>query len=143
MQQLKQLHEQDLNLWLEQIAIAIKNRDFNSMDWDGLLEEIEDVGASQKRTLDSYLQRLIEHILKLKYWESEREYNQKGWRREVVNFRNRIKRILQKNPSLKNYFTQEYEDLYQDAIATMSQEFKIPHDSFVSLEMMLEKDYFG
>ncbi|HHP7229706.1 MAG TPA: DUF29 family protein [Xenococcaceae cyanobacterium] len=36
MQQLKQLHEQDLNLWLEQIAIAIKNRDFNSMDWDGL-----------------------------------------------------------------------------------------------------------
>ncbi len=143
MQQLKQLHEQDLNLWLEQIAIAIKNRDFNNMDWDGLLEEIEDMGASQKRALDSYLQRLIEHILKLKYWESDPEYNYKGWKREVVNFRNRIKRILKKNPSLKNYITQEYEDIYQDAIATMSQEFNIPDASFVTLETIMKEDYFG
>ena len=74
------------------------------MDWDCLLEEIEDMGASPKRALDSYLQRLIEHILKLKYWEPEQEYNYKGWRREVVNFRNRIKRILKKNSVSKTTF---------------------------------------
>ncbi len=115
MQELKQLHEQDLNLWLEQIAIAIKNRDFNNMDWDGLLEEIEDMGASQKRALDSYLQRLIEHILKLKYWESEQEYNYKGWRREVVNFRYQIKQILKESPSLKAYLAKMQDLCYQKA----------------------------
>ena len=40
------------------------------MDWDGLLEEIEDMTASQKRALRSYTKRLIEHILKLKYWRA-------------------------------------------------------------------------
>ncbi len=40
------------------MAIAIKNRDVSKMDWDNLLEEIEDMGASQKRALRSYLNRL-------------------------------------------------------------------------------------
>ena len=65
---IKKLHDRDFNLWIKQMAIAIKNRDIENMDWDGLLEEIEDMGASQKRALDSYLQRLIEHIFQLRYW---------------------------------------------------------------------------
>ncbi|MBW4534916.1 MAG: DUF29 domain-containing protein [Pleurocapsa minor HA4230-MV1] len=59
---MNQLYKQDFNLWLKEIAIAIKNRDVSNMDWDNLLEEIEDIGASQKRALRSYLNRLIEHI---------------------------------------------------------------------------------
>lgn len=70
---LKQLHEKDFNLWVEGIKEAIQNRDFENMDWDNLLDEIDDMGKSEKRSLDSYMQRLIEHILKLKYWETERE----------------------------------------------------------------------
>lgn len=40
-----------------------------------LIEEIEDMGALKKRSLKSYLEKLIEHLLKLKYWESEYEQN--------------------------------------------------------------------
>ncbi len=50
--------------------------------------------------------------------------------REVTNFRNRLKRILKKNPSLNNYLKAEYWHIYQDAIATMSFDFDIPQDSF-------------
>ena len=100
---IKQLYDRDFNLWIEETISKIKNKDVNNMDWDNLLEEIEDMGASIKRSLDSYMQRLIEHILKLKYWHSERKRNERGWRSEVVNFRNRINRILKNNPSLKNY----------------------------------------
>lgn len=135
------LHDRYFNLWLEQTAIAIRNRDLSNMDCDNLLDEIEDMGASQKRALDSYLQRLIEQILKLHYWYVDR--NKKGSLREVINFRNRINRILKKNPSLKNYIAQEYEDIWQDAIAVMGVEFEIPETSFVSLEKIMQNDYFG
>ena len=37
------LRDRDFNLWLEQMAIAIKNRDTKNMDWEGLLEEIKDM----------------------------------------------------------------------------------------------------
>ena len=67
MANLKQLHDRDFNLWIEKTKEAIQNRDFANMDWDNLLDEIDDMGKSEKRALDSYMQRLIEHILKLKY----------------------------------------------------------------------------
>jgi hypothetical protein len=143
MENLQQLYEQDFNLWLEQIAIAIKHKDVEAMDWDNLLEEIEDMGASQKRALDSYLQRLIEHILKLKYWESEVERCRIGWKQEVTNFRNRINRILKKNPSLRNYLASEYQDIYQDAIKVMKFQFVIPEDSLIELDRLMDENYFG
>ncbi|MGL6344674.1 MAG: DUF29 domain-containing protein [Waterburya sp.] len=140
---LNKLHDQDFNLWVERTKEAIQNRDFENMDWDNLLDEIDDMGKSEKRSLDSYTQRLIEHILKLKYWNDEVERCRKGWQQEVVNFRNRIKRILKKNPSLNNYLKSEYYDLYQDAIATMMFDFEIPPDSFVEVEQILQDGYFG
>ncbi len=141
--ELKQLHNQDLNLWLEQVATSIKNRDFENMDWDGLLEEIEDMGASEKRALRSYTRRLIDHILKLRYWNSEKDYNQKHWEREVVNFRYEIRQILKESPSLKNYLQQNYQDWYVNSVKAMQREFVIPNDNFVPSEIIMSEDYFG
>ena len=140
---LKQLHESDFNLWIEQTKEAIQNRDFENIDWDNLLDEIDDMGKSEKQALDSYMQRLIEHVLKLKYWHAERERCGNGWMREVTNFRNRIKRILKKNPSLNHYLKTEYPDIYQDAISTMSFDFDIPKGNFVEVEQIMKSNYFG
>ena len=141
--QLKQLYHQDLNLWRQKIITAIQNRKLENMDWDNLIEEINDMGASEKRALRSYTKRLIEHILKLKYWESEREYNQRAWKKEVVNFREEIKSILQESPSLNSYLQQNYLDWYQKSVKAMRQEFIIPDDNFVNLEIIMTDDYFG
>ncbi len=141
--ELKELHSQDFNLWLETIAASIRSRDFEHMDWDGLLEEIEDMGASEKRALRSYTRRLIDHILKLKYWNSEKDYNQKHWEKEVVNFRYEIAQILKESPSLKNYLQQNYQDWYVNSVKAMQREFTIPDDNFVSSETIMNEDYFG
>lgn len=142
MANLRELHESDFNLWVEEIKTKIQRRDIDDMDWDNLLDEIEDMRASQKRALDSYLQRLIEHVLKLKYWEAERDRCRQSWMVEVSNFRSRINRILKKNPSLKNYVANEYDDIYQDAIAAMKFQFHLPDDCLISLEAIMTKDFF-
>ena len=143
MSELQKLYNQDLNLWREQTAIAIKNRDYHNMDWDNLLEEIIDIWASERRALKSYTKRLIDHILKLKYWNSEQEYNQKGWRKEVVSCREEIKEILEESPSLKNYLSENYRIWYHKSVKAMRQEFSIPDDSFISLETIMHDSYFG
>ena len=137
------LYDHDFNLWVEEMAIALKNRDIKAMDWNNLLEEIEDMGKSEKRSLESYLERLIEHILKLKYWETEKERNYKHWKVEVVNFRNRIFRLLDRSPSLKNYMQNIYLKIFNDAVSAQKIEFTIPQDNFIELQQILKKDYFG
>ena len=141
--QLKQLYHQDLNLWRQEIVAAIQDRKLENMDWDNLIEEINDMGASEKRALRSYTKRLIEHILKLQYWKSEREYNQRSWKKEVVNFREEIKNILKESPSLNSYLQQNYLDWYQKSVKAMREEFTIPDDNLVDLKIIMTDDYFG
>jgi hypothetical protein len=47
---IKELHDRDFNLWVEETKKAIQNRDFENMDWDNLLDEIDDMGKSEKRS---------------------------------------------------------------------------------------------
>ena len=141
--QIKELYHQDLNLWRQEVVNAIQNQQLENMDWDNLIDEINDMTASERRALRSYTKRLIEHILKLKYWHNEKEYNQRGWEKEVVNFREEIKSILEESPSLNNYLEQNYQDWYAKSVKAMRREFSIPGDNFVELEITMTDDYFG
>ena len=141
--QLKQLYHKDLNLWRQEIINAIQNQQLENMDWDNLVEEINDMGASERRALRSYTKRLIEHILKLQYWENEREYNRRGWEKEVVNFREEVKSILEESPSLNSYLEQNYFDWYAKSVKAMKREFSIPDNNLVDLNLIMTDDYFG
>jgi hypothetical protein len=138
-----QLYEEDFNLWVEETKKAIKNRDFENMDWDNLLEEIDDMSKSEKRSLESYLELLIAHLLKIQYWESEKERNYRHWKVEVINFRSRIARLLKRNPSFNKYMQEIYPDIFQDVVKSWKVEFEIPPNSFIDLESILSDDYFG
>ncbi|MEL6931115.1 MAG: DUF29 domain-containing protein [Cyanobacteria bacterium J06600_6] len=141
--QLNELYQQDLNLWRQEIVDAIQNRHLENMDWDNLIDEINDMTASERRALRSYTKRLVEHILKLKYWNNEREYNRRGWEKEVVNFREEIKSILSDSPSLNNYLQENYLDWYAKSVKAMKREFHIPSDNLVDLEIIMTDEYFG
>ena len=65
-------YEEDYYLWTQTMVEKLRNKDYQDVDWDNLIEEIEDMGKSQKRAIESLLLRLTEHLLKLKYWEAEK-----------------------------------------------------------------------
>lgn len=67
------LYDQDYYLWLRTTINQLRTSQFSSVDLDNLIEELEDMGSSQKRTVKSLLIPLFEHLLKLTYWNVERE----------------------------------------------------------------------
>jgi hypothetical protein len=109
------LYEQDYYLWIEETISLLENHQFSDLDLDNLIEEISDMGKSQRQSLKSYLTRLLEHLLKLVYWQSELEYNQRGWKNEIRNFRLQIKQIIEDSPSLKPYLSEIFLPCYQNA----------------------------
>jgi hypothetical protein len=142
---LKNLYEEDFNLWAEQMAIAIRERKIDDMDWENLLEEIEDMSASQKRALRSYYYRLVEHILKIRYWDTERERNQTKWRVEIINFRRSINDILEDSPSLKNYLQENHANWFNKVIDSYQKNilFSIEDSTVIPLEQMMDDSFFG
>ena len=140
---IKKLYERDFLAWTEEVSKSISNKDFADMDWENLIEEIEDMGKSEKRSLESYLERLIEHILKIKYWHNEHERNYRHWKAKIVNFRKRINRLLKRSTSLKNYLVNIYPEIFNDSVEVQKNIFDIPDDNFVELKTIMNQDYFG
>ena len=136
------LYNRDFNLWIQKTVSDLKNKDMDAIDWNNLIDEIEGMGKSDRRALQSYLERLIEHLLKLKYWDAERDRCERGWKIEILEFRSRIERILNDSPSLKNYLTEIYPKVHRLAVARMSIAFDLPDDAFISKSFALS-DTFG
>jgi Domain of unknown function DUF29 len=80
-------YSSDYYAWTKEQVDLLKERRFDRVDWVNLIEEIAELGNSRENALESYLERLLDHLLKLSYWESEKEYCTRVWRAEIRNFR--------------------------------------------------------
>jgi hypothetical protein len=98
---LKNLYELDDSQWLEETVKLLKNKQFQALDLENLIEELEDLGKEKKNAVASLLEQVIRHLLLLQYWTSESEYNAVHWQEEIYNFRIKLKRKLTAN--LRNY----------------------------------------
>jgi hypothetical protein len=141
------LYDTDYQLWLEQTVKQLRSHDFSHLDLENLTEELESLGRSEKHMISSYLRRLCEHLLKIKYWKSERETCLRGWRLEVRNFRLQIQEALEASPSLKSFLqdtsTKQYKNgrkLFLDASDLSAP--LIPEDPDFTLDQALDEDWF-
>jgi len=73
------LYDQDYYLWIRTTINQLRTGQFSAVDLENLLEELETIGRSEKRAIESLLTKLLVHLLKLKCWDSERERNQGHW----------------------------------------------------------------
>lgn len=139
------LYDQDYYLWLKTTINQLRTGQFSAVDLENLLEELETMGRSEKRAIESLLTNLLVHLLKLRCWDSERERNQGHWQGEVRTSRRQIKKSLKDSPSLKPYILEIFDECYQDARKEASDRSQLPIDTFPlipigSLEQILDEN---
>ncbi len=135
-------YETDYNQWLKETVKQLQERNFEQVDWDNLIAEIESMGKSDRRALMSLLTRLIEHLLKLAYWQEEKKRSGNHWAAAIVNFRAQIQHRLEDSPSLKTELAAMYDKVYPVAIKSVSQLFSLNSDAHISLEQTLDDNWF-
>jgi hypothetical protein len=136
------LYDNDYNQWTQETIQQIQNRDFENIDWDNLIEELEIMGKNDKRALISLLTRVLEHLLKLSYWESEKPRSGNHWAAEIVNFRAQIQGRLEDSPSLNSQLQTFYEKSHPVAIKSVSKLCSLPPDAKISLVQALDDNWF-
>lgn len=111
------LHDRDFYAWTqEQVRLLRRARDSGSnlaLDWEGLIEEIEGLAASEKRELTSNLARVLEHLGKLA-WSSAAD-PRRVWRLSVEEHRERVRVQLRDSPSLRRLLPTMLEDTWRFA----------------------------
>ncbi len=102
------LYENDYDLWIEKQKQILLSKDFDSLDIENLIEELDDMGDKSVSKLTSFLKVMITHLLKYEYqkvvlkspWVEDRVLHL--WRNSIIGPRSDIEDILEKNPNLKN-----------------------------------------
>jgi hypothetical protein len=141
--QVNSLYKQDYYLWIEQTIELLQEQKFNEVDISNLIEEIKDMGKSEKRAITCNLRILLMHLLKYQY-QSEKRSN--SWLFTIVEHRQRIQELLETSPSLKSYYDQVFAKSYQDARELAAAETGLSLDSFLenppfTAEDALKSDY--
>lgn len=110
-------HETDFYAWTQEQVQLLKTGQLNQIDYQNIAEEIEDMGRSEQRQLESRLEVLIMHLLK---WQFQPNLRSRSWQLTIKEQRLRLEKILQKNPSLQPNLAEAIEDVYP--LATLSAE---------------------
>lgn len=151
-----QLYDQDLQLWIEETISQLKHREFDSLDIQHLIEELVDLGKSEKNALKSNLKILLAHLLKLYVQFDAPETIKRSWYSSVIEHRQRVLDNLADTPSLQSFLGEGIAKAYGDGRKLAIKEGKLakfgvripkeneyPLNCPFSTEQILDEDFYG
>jgi Domain of unknown function DUF29 len=138
------LYETDFYAWTRQQARLLRERRWDDVDLENVAEEIETLGRSDKRQIESRLRVLMAHLLKWKYQPGLRS---PSWSGTITDERLRIEDMLKESPSLKRYPAKVFLRHYLGARLKASAQTGIAFDLFpeecpFTIEEVLDVDFF-
>ena len=133
----------DYHLWTQQTAKLLREHRWQDIDLENLLEEIEDLGKSERRAITSQLTRLLLHLIK---WQYQPQRRSDSWLDSIADARLQIELTLIDSPSLKVYPAEQLNKSYQRACRSAAKQTGLPLATFPEkcpylLEQILNEDW--
>ncbi len=111
------LYDRDWYAWTQDQAARLRawpeHLRPNGLDVEHLAEEVEDMGGSQRRAVQSHLRLIALHLLKLEF-HPEQSYRA-HWIGEIAAFRDTLSTELRDSPSLRARCPELYPDAWAKA----------------------------
>jgi Domain of unknown function DUF29 len=107
------LKDRDFYAWLRDQTASLRSEQFGLLDCKGIAEELEAMGASERRELKSRLIVLVAHLLKWRYAGEQRLLH--GWGKTIREQRRQLSDIIADSPSLKDQPELLLPAIYDDA----------------------------
>ncbi|NOT85380.1 MAG: DUF29 domain-containing protein [Methylococcaceae bacterium] len=121
------LHDRDFYAWTQQQIRLLKSGELVDVDFEHLIEEIEGMGAIERRELTNRLAVLMAHLLK---WQFQPSFRGRSWQLTIKEQRQQLQRHLRDNPSLQAKLSEFVADAYLDAILKAAKETGLEESTF-------------
>jgi hypothetical protein len=117
----KTLYANDLVAWLDDTAIKLKQRRFDDIDINSLVEEIEGLAGRDRRELKNRLIVLLNHLIKRLYVDLPDDY--RGWELTIREQRRPLSDLLEQSPSLRSYWIEIFSVAWETALSDIREEY--------------------
>jgi len=124
---LRELYGKDFYLWVQENLKLLRNKEYDLVDWENLLEEIEDMGQRHFESMIGYMAVIMEHLYKWENFKHSLDMGH-GWIDSVYTARERLVRIFKNHPSLKKKAKERnvLQGAWEDAVYALINWFKRP-----------------
>ncbi len=138
------LNEVDYHAWLVEQAAHLRTHRVNELDYEALAEELEDLGRSERRAIESHLKNLLLHLLK---WSRQTKRRSRSWRESIDTSRDALIDLLEDSPSLRPHLPVFLERQYPRARRSAATQTGLVETSFPStcpftLVQILDREFF-
>jgi len=113
------LYELDFHAWTQEQAAKMRAGRLAELDINHLTEELESMGATERREVIHRLTVLITHLLKWRFQPSRRG---NSWRLTIEIQRSEVEQVLDQNPSLRPYLPEFCAKAYATAVLRAAKE---------------------
>ena len=117
----KTLYECDFYEWTQEAVSKLRARDFDNLDLENVIEEIESLGRSEKKELQSRLKTLLEHLNKRLYINLPSYFG--GWENTIRTQRSELELLLMASPSLKSVWGESFDIAWRLALKDVRGEY--------------------
>lgn len=124
------LYEADFLAWVEAQTEALRARQVDALDWVNLLEEVESMGASQRRELRNRMRVLLMHLIK---WNWQPERRGTSWASSINVQRYELVDLFDTSPSLRRRAADVVFDIWPQARKEAAKETGLSQDVFPEL----------
>lgn len=152
MSDLSTLYRTDYSAWARHHAELLRTGRYAELDLEHLLEELSDMGKSERRELESRLLILLAHLLKWQHQyrnlsERWREFDGRSWRATIVEQRKQLAVLLRQAPGLQSVLGETIAGAYTDAVDLACKETGLPAETFpvhcpYRAGQVLDDDYY-
>jgi hypothetical protein len=145
-------YDRDFDAWIQQHITLLKQGRVNEIDIEHLIEELEDMGKSNKREIFSHLKILIAHLLKWQFqlnqlselWE---KFKGSSWQQSIIEQRSQIIDQIEESPSLKRQLPESVVKAYPKAVELAVRETGLPRSTFpnscpYTIEQLLDENFY-
>lgn len=123
-------YQTDYYSWTQEQATLLREGRLNELDIEHLIEELEDMGKSRSRALESQLARLLAHLLKWAHQPDQRQWSEHSWRASIRNARLEVEEILEENPGLRPSVPDLFRKAYRKGLNWAIAETNLPEATF-------------
>ena len=137
------LYNQDYYQWIQETVKLLEQRNFQELDLDNLIEEIQDLARNEKQIIETNLIVVLKLLLKWQYQPEQRSGEIKA---SIRRHRYQIRDDLKVSPSLKTYLSEIWLESYQEARLQAADETEsaiatFPEQCPYTIENILNTDY--
>jgi hypothetical protein len=136
-------YDDDFYAWSMEQARLLRAGEFARLDIENIAEELESIGRSDKRQIESRLVVLLAHLLK---WQVQVGFRSRSWLAPIREQRRRIGRLVRASPSLQPAVHQLLAEAFTEARERAADEAGLAETAFpaacpFTVDQVLAEDF--